>query len=762
MKAQTKQTLKKTLAALYIATIGGMAAATLIEKEHGTLYAARHVYGSWWFTALWALLAAAAIAWFIGRRVRRASTVALHLSLAVILAGALITRVSSVQGIVHLRLGETTDKYMTLDGDSVKEWPLPFSLSLKSFETKYYEGTTAPSDYVTRFVITDGNATSEACVSMNNIHSHNGVRFYQNDYDRDMRGSILSINADPWGIATTYTGYALLLFSLLWMLADPKGGFRRTLSSPLLRRGALAVAVMAAPALSRAAAPTLPEKTAAILGEMHILYNNRVCPLQTFAIDFTKKIYGSASYKGLTAEQVLTGWLFWSEEWAGEPFIRLKKGDLRSTLQLPEYVSMQTFFNSDMGGYILGPYVEEYYHGNRDAFHRQAADIDDKLMLIMQLRRGMLLKVFPHTDSNGTTQWYAPADRLPAGLDSGQTAFITKVFALIEDETAAGNTAEVERIADKIRQYQASRAGSSLPSETQTKAERIYNRVPFATTLFVVNLTAGLLALAATLRRLSRRQTTDSPTRPRRNVPKAVAAAVMAQSFAALTACLALRWVISGNIPMSNGYETMLLVAWLVMLLSLISCRRFAIVLPFGLLMSGLFLLVSHINQMDPAITNIMPVLNSPLLSVHVSLVMLAFALLSLTFICGLTALAVDKASGRGTPAAGGHGGEDACRQLMLLSRMMLYPALAALAAGIFIGAVWANISWGRYWSWDAKETWALITLMVYAIGAHSDSLPSLRRPARYHLFMVLAFLTILMTYFGVNYFLGSGMHTYA
>jgi len=232
--------------------------------------------------------------------------------------------------------------------------------------------------------------------------------------------------------------------------------------------------------------------------------------------------------------------------------------------------------------------------------------------------------------------------------------------------------------------------------------------------------------------------------------------AVSVVSLAALTACLALRWVAGGRVPMANGYETMLVMAWSVMLLSLVVCRRFRIIVPFGLLMSGFFLLVSHINYMNPQITHVMPVLQSPLLSVHVSVIMMSFALLSLTFVCGVTALLLRLIRGRNAP-----GIDVQTDSLALLSRLLLYPAVALLAVGVFVGAVWANVSWGTYWSWDAKEVWGLVTLLVYAVAVHEASLPFLRRPVGFHLFMVLAFLTIIMTYFGVNYFLG-GMHSYA
>ena len=296
-------------------------------------------------------------------------------------------------------------------------------------------------------------------------------------------------------------------------------------------------------------------------------------------------------------------------------------------------------------------------------------------------------------------------------------------------------------------------------SAMQVKAERAYNSVPFATILFMLNLTAGAALLAFTIWRMVRRNGADRLTQGGGRAAKAAAAAgavVLAISLAALTACLALRWIISGRVPMANGYETMLVMAWSVMLLSLIACRRFRIITPFGLLMSGFFLLVSHINQMDPQITHVMPVLASPLLSVHVSVIMMSFALLSLTFVCGLTAVMLRLIRGRNAASL-----TEQTESLALLSRLMLYPALALLAVGVFVGAIWANVSWGTYWSWDAKETWGLITLMVYAVAVHDGSLPFLRRPMGYHVFMTLAVLTILMTYFGVNYFLGGIYDSY-
>ena len=745
--------VKKIIFTLYILVLISMAVATIVEKSQGTDYVHAHYYGAWWFILMWAVMAALGVFYIIKRKVKRASTLALHLSFVIILAGALLTHISAKRGMIHLRIGQPTDTYMAAsdsqDGMGMQEEKLPFSLCLQNFEAKMHDGTQAVADYSSKFTVTDGNDKSEGQVSMNKIYSHRSYRFYQSSYDEDGKGSVLAINADPYGIPVTYTGYALLFISLIWMLIDPKASYRKLLASQLLKKGALMMLMLISMG-NLQAAEVLPKATAEKFGELNILYNDRICPVQTYALDFCKKIYGDRSYKGLTAEQVLTGWIFYGDEWASEPFIKVKSGELKTAMNLPDYCSINQFFNKEMGGYIIGQYVQEYYNGAQDKFHQQAADIDGKIQLIMDLRRGVSLKVLPYTfpkniratNENpfikaGTTTWFSPSDRLPKAVEHQHVLYITNVFSLLYGDVKAGNTERVNIFFDKMKKYQEVSGGNSLPSKAQYKAERINNAFPFATILFMVNLTLGFIALFYTIYRMTKKRSF-----------KALDIALpilLGISFLALTFGLVLRWIISGNIPLSNGYESMLSVAWLVMLIALLMQFRIRIVMVFGFLLSGFFLLVSHINQMDPAIGQMMPVLNSPLLSIHVSIIMMSYALLSLTFICGIMGICMRS-----------HGEE-----LQALSRLFLYPALTCMGFGIFIGAIWANVSWGNYWSWDSKETWALITFMIYAVVVHTQSLPIFRKPLAYHIYITLAFLSIVMTYFGVNYFL-TGMHSYA
>lgn len=753
--------VKKIIFILYILVLVYMAAATIVEKSQGTDYAHAHYYGAWWFILIWAVLAALGAFYIIKRKVKCASTLALHLSFIIILAGALLTHISAKRGMIHLRIGQPTDTYMAQDEEQgMKEEKLPFSLCLQKFEAKMHDGTNAAADYSSKFTVIDGDDKSEGEVSMNNIYSHRSYRLYQSSYDEDGKGSVLAINADPFGIPVTYTGYALLFISLVWMLFDPKGGYRKLLKSPLLKKGALMTALIlsmaniqtlhAESATGNLQNAVLPKETAEKFGELHILYNDRICPVQTFALDFCKKIYGARSYQGLTAEQVLSGWVFYGNTWANEPFIKIKSGEMKTAMNLPDYASLNTFFNREMGGYTIGQYVQEYYNGQQDKFHQQAADIDGKIQIIMELREGISLKVLPYTfiknvkatkDHSfikaGTTTWFSPVDKLPQAVEHQHALYIRNVFSLLNGDVKAGNTSRVNEFFVKMKKYQEVSSGNSLPTATQYKAERINNAFPFATILFMANLTLGFIALFYTIYRMTKKREIKAL-----NIALPI---LLGVSFLALTFGLALRWIISGNIPMSNGYESMLTVAWFVMLISILMQLRIRIVMVFGFLISGFFLLVSHINQMDPAIGQMMPVLNSPLLSIHVTIIMMSYALLSLTFICGIMGICLRS-----------HGEE-----LQALSRIFLYPALTTMGFGIFIGAIWANVSWGNYWSWDSKETWALITFMIYAVVVHTQSLPVFRKPLVYHIYITLAFLSIAMTYFGVNYFL-TGMHSYA
>ena len=720
--------IKKALLSLYVLLISVMAVATVVEHCTSTPFVNEHIYGAWWFTLLWALLAAGGTTYFVKRHVRKWNIVLLHLSLLIILLGALLTHLTSFSGTIHLRQGEAVNSYREMVSmTETKSQPLPFVVRLDSFDVINHSGTTAASDYITHFSIADGKTVTHAQVSMNKIFVYHGVRFYQASYDTDNLGSILSISSDRWGIPTTYTGYGLLFFSLLWLLIDPKGTFRRSIRQ-LSHLG---------DTVNKSKDNTSQARRSSVLTQIIFILLTLV-PSITYALDFVQKIHGSRSYKDYTAEQVLLGWTFFPEDWSGEPFIRIKSSEMRQQLGIGKYASMNAFFRN--GEYILGQPAYDYAHGtNKDAFHKACADIDCKLQMMMTLRQGTPFTLYPYTFSHQRTLWFSPFERFPKEMPRKDADFIGRTFATLFVVARRGDFATVNSTLDAIAKYQQRNGGNSLPSKGRLAAENVYNRLPYTTILFMLNLTLGMLTLVIMARRSTR------ATRPLR--------VLLLLSFLLLTFVLALRWIISGTIPLGNGYETTLAVAWMAQLFVLIFASTQSaghngltlLMCAFGFLISGFFLLVSHISLMDPAIGPLMPVLNSPLLSIHVSFMMMSYAFLSITFFCGLAALIRPRTA----------------EALQVISRVFLYPAIVTLGIGIFLGAIWANISWGSYWSWDPKETWALITFMLYAIALHTQSLPRLARPRAYHIYMVFCFLSILMTYFGVNYLL-SGMHSYA
>lgn len=664
-----------------------MIAATCIEKSVGS---GAMIYGSWWFASLWALLAVSAIIYIFKMQMKKRPVLRLlHISLVLILLGACITHFFGKQGTAHLRLDRPC---IAMECGNNHYERFPFELHLESFDVLTYPGTQTPMDYVSAVSVQNSdnqdNKAIEMQISMNRIGEVSGYRFYQMAYDPDLRGTILSVSYDPWGIGVTYLGYALLFLSMLLLLILPSEGFRKA-----LRRLSLVVLFYAiAPAVS-AEPMVLPDSMANRFCDLHIYYNGRICPVQTVARDFTTKLYGKPSYNGYSAEQVFTGWVFFPSSWRDEPF-KQRKGDR---------------------------YVEE-----------QQAIVD-------MLLNGEFLHIYPYPSEQGL-EWYSPMTELPLQMDEADCIFIRKSLDYMSELAVTKQYGQLSYTIDKVAKYQNDKAQELLPTHGKFMAEKLYNGLQFTKVIAMVMVTLGLLLFFVYLNFWLNGKKESRMVHWSVNV-------LMALFWTYQSLVLCLRWAIGGHLPLSNGYETMQFMAWVVVPITLLFQKRFVLMVPFGFLLTGLTLLVSMMGEANPQITPLMPVLSSPLLSIHVCIIMLAYSLLAIVFLNGLTAICLkDKAK---------------VEHLQDVSKVLLYPALFSLAAGIFIGAIWANISWGRYWGWDPKEVWALITMLVYSFVMHSSSLPFFRRPKVFHTFLVLAFLSVLMTYFGVNFILG-GMHSYA
>ena len=740
---------------LFVLTI-----ATILEKVNGTEFVNNHIYSSVPFIILWGSTALASLLYMIKRKLyRQWTTFLLHLSFILILVGAFVTWIDGEQGTLQLKLGEKTMSFINKGGE---KRTLPFSISLEDFEIIYYKGTRAPMDYVSRITVSaENNSESlEGEISMNKIFSFMNYRFYQSGYDANGQGTVLSVSHDPEGIGITYTGYSILLVSIILFFLNPQSTFRQLMksyrnNSQDIKKGCsilFLLFVSTFPMGSRAMAAdhplpkTLPRETAGRFGDLYILYNDRICPLQTFARDFTIKLYGKPTYHGLTSEQVLTGWLFYYDSWKNEPVIRIKSNEARRLLDIKgQYASVKDFAGNT-NEYKLEDAMRQIHLGRQITDRKGIEEANEKFNIISMVCTGALMKIFPYRDAKGNTlQWYAQSDRLPHEMGNEQWTFTRKAMNYVHEQIVMKRFDEVNRLLNKIKQYQQKECGEALPSASRFKAEKLYNQFDYSKPIAIFCLCIGLFAFIYYCR----------CTVTEKNICCSLAFIfnlLLCSIFIYLSMTIVLRGYVSNHLPLSNGFETMQFMAWCTVLLTFFLQRKFTLSVPFGFLLCGLTLLVSMFGEQNPRITQLMPVLQSPLLSIHVVAIMTAYSLLAFIMLNGITAVVLHYST---------ENCETAIDFLQRISRLILYPAVFLLTIGIFIGAVWANVSWGRYWGWDPKEVWALITMLVYALALHPASLKWFRYPMFFHVFGIVAFLTVLITYFGVNFLLG-GMHSYA
>ena len=597
-------------------------AATIIEKMYGSDFVYEHIYGSLPFVMLWVAFGVFSALYLIKRRVlKRPSTMLLHISFLLILAGALVTWLFGEQGTIHVR--ESKD--------------------------------------VSSFV------------------------------DKDER---------------------------------PKA---------------------------------LPRDVAAGFCDLYVLYNDRICPLQTVAKDFTTKLYGSSSYKGLTSEQVFTGWMFYYSSWKKQPMIKIKSKAVQQILGIDgKYASWDNFYN-EYNEYKLGDIIGKIRLGEKTADRKGFEEADEKYNLIMILYSGKLLKIYPHGGGHsnsggsianagiGDIEWYSQGDRLPDDIGDEEWFFVRKSLDYVHEMVVKKDYDGLTEIFTKLNVYQQKKAGEALPADGKFKAEKLYNGLTYTKFAAMFCVTIGLLSFLLYCNGMINNKNVN------RRI-ELILCAIAGMVLLYLSMIICLRWYISGYVPMSNGFETMQFMAWCSIVLSLSLRKKFFMLLPFGFLLCGLTLMVAMMGEANPRITQLMPVLSSPLLSIHVAVIMVAYSLFAFMMFNGITAVIIYLRNKNNSIQI---------ERLQIVSRLILYPAVFCLAIGIFVGAVWANISWGRYWGWDPKEVWALITMLVYSSAIHTDSLPWFRRPVFFHWFAIIAFFTVLITYFGVNFFLG-GMHSYA
>ena len=743
--------LKRTAFSLLGILLLILTIATILEKIYGTDFVNEYIYSSVPFVILWGVTAITSLLYIIKSKLHRQPVIfLLHLSLLFILAGAFTTWIYGEQGTMRVRQGEQQTSFTDSKGISHQ---LPFSITLNQFEIIYYKGTLAPMDFISHISVADKDCHRQiqGKVSMNHIFSYQHYRFYQSGYSEDNEGSVFSVSHDPYGIGITYAGYTLLLLSTVFFFFSPQSRFRQLLKSPLLHRSLTVILLLFAFSLNsnflKANSPSpkvLPREVAEHFGDLYILYNNRICPLQTFARDFTIKLYGSSSYKGLTPEEVLTGWLFYYDSWKNEPIIRIKSNEARKLLEIEGNYARLKDYISTINEYKLEKMMNHIRSGEQVTDKRGIEEADEKFNIINLVCT--MMKIFPCRNIAGKTlEWYSQSDQLPQDMDNDKWVFIRKSMSYVNEMIVMKKYNDACLLLEKIKKYQQKECDGLLPADNKFKAEKIYNQFDYSKSVAMACICIGLICFIYYCHCMASQKRTSRKAIIILNI-------LLWIVFTYLSAAICLRGYVSNHLPLSNGFETMQFMAWCTLLLTFLLQRKFAMLLPFGFLLCGLTLMVSMLGESNPQITQLMPVLQSPLLSIHVVVIMIAYSLLAFIMLNGVTAVIL-------------HQSQKECKEqierLQIISQIILYPAIFLLAIGIFIGAVWANVSWGRYWGWDPKEVWALITMLVYALALHPRSLPWFHRTMFFHVFCITAFITVLITYFGVNFLLG-GMHSYA
>ncbi|OKZ12366.1 MAG: c-type cytochrome biogenesis protein CcsB [Bacteroides oleiciplenus] len=739
-----------------------LAAATFVEKSQGTAMAREVIYNNPLFYLLQLLLVLnfCAIAWQ-GRlwKQRKYGVLLLHISFIVILLGALVTNIFGFEGIVHIREGETASHMRTTEDDAR---PLPFSIRLDDFKLVRYPGSHSPSSFESFLTIRTDEGERNEHIYMNKVIYEQGYRLYQSSYDSDEQGTVLTVNNDRIGTAITYAGYLFLLAGMLLTLADRKSRFRQLAKQ--LKHTAPILLLAFIPAVSFAQKAdtelllksTIPVEQAEQWGRLQVQCpTGRIEPLNTYTDKLLRKIYRSNSFEGLTSEQVIIGFLMNPAYWGNVPFIRQTNKELQQAYSLPEGKYLRFLDVFDEGGrYLIADAVDKAYSrpaAERSRMEKDLLKLDEKVNILYSLQQGKMLALFPLPGDTGG-KWYSPGDDLSvfSGRDS---LFVSKIMPWYLGEAVdalrTGDWGSAQEVLSMMNVYQQKQSATPLLTKKQVAWELFYNKAQLFFWSAMGYMAVGLLLLIFVVWRL---------LKPKRWFRFVIIPLVMlvVLIFLLHTSGIAIRWYISGRAPWANAYESMIYVAWATALAGLLFIKRSSMTLALAAFFAGIILFVANLNFMDPEITPLVPVLKSYWLMIHVAVITASYGFFGISFLLGLLTLAFMGTSNPSKVVLL----QPHIRELRIINEMSLHIGLYLLTAGIFLGAVWANESWGRYWGWDPKETWALITMVVYAFILHARFLPALRSDYAFSVMSVLGLASVLMTYFGVNYYL-SGLHSY-
>ncbi len=699
------------------------------------------------------------------------------------------------ENIAPFMLGETR---FALDWGS-RVVALPFFIELKDFQLDRYAGSMSPSSYASEVVVIDSknNVEKPYKIFMNNVLDYGGFRFFQSSYDLDEQGTILSVNRDP-GKIPTYIGYTMLVIGLLWEFFAKNGRFVRL--SNYLKSQNLAIVFAAGLSMSmplyasgenindtEQMTQNIESQNPHMQGELEIPpitnesildliknlkekskehserfgkllvqdFGGRMKPVDTLAMEYVHKMTKKDGFLGLNNMELFLGMMVYPNEFKKVKMLALSTPKLKEVIgvsQEEKYIAFEDLFVG--GTYKLGNYLEEANRKKpamRDKFDKDVINVDERVNVAYLIYTAQALRILPSFSGEGD-KWFAPSDAI-ASFDKESASQLQKLFGAYFNSFHYGlveNKWENADLAlDALEKIQQKFGANLIPPQTQIDLEIFLNHYNLFKNLMPLYLVCGILLFAVVLVQIFRHKKAD--VLASRVLYWAISLLVLLHATA-----LGVRWYVGGHAPWSNAYESMIYIAFASGIAGVVFFKKSYLAQSMASFLAGISLFVAHLGFMDPQIGNLVPVLKSYWLNIHVSIITASYGFLGLCFMLGVLTLFLFIFRSAKYPEL-----DRTILTLHTINEMAMILGLAMLTIGNFLGGVWANESWGRYWGWDPKETWALISIVVYIVVLHARFMPKGDNPYVFASLSVIAFYSILMTYFGVNFYL-SGLHSYA
>ena len=644
---------------------------------------------------------------------------------------------------------------------------LPFSIHLRDFQLERYPGSNSPSSYASEITLKDEASSVERPfrIFMNNILKYKGYRFFQSSFDQDELGTILSVNRDYWGTLISYLGYFLMSLGMIFTIFSSGSRFQKLirLSSKLqeIRKSGKALSlfisllIIGASVDSASGANSSKDEHFSSFGKLLVQdHEGRIEPVNTLASDLLRKISKKDNWQGLSPVEFFLDMSANPDKWKNTPIIKVANTELQKTLGISVGNASYANLFDEAGNYRLNEMVQASYNKkqtSRNNLDKEIINVDERVNICYQIFKGDFLKIFPVPNDERKT--WVTSSTLPTTMKKEEVDFAGNILKLYFDEynnsVISGNWSKSDEYLGYIKKYQTKYGADIIPSQTKISLEIFYNQFN------IFGKLAKTFALLGFVLLIFHFMFIFKPTAKYTKYINAGTALVFV-AFLLYTVGLMIRWYIAGHAPWSNGYETMIYVGWATILSGFIFARRSPISLAVTTILTAIILFVAGMSWMNPEITNLVPVLKSYWLVVHVAIITASYGFLAMAALLGMLNLVLMILRNKKN--------EKNIRftiiEVSYIVEMAMIIGLFMLTIGAFIGGVWANESWGRYWGWDPKETWALVTILVYAIILHLRKVPGLKSILALNSLALVGLSTVLMTFFGVNYYL-SGMHSY-